>query len=261
MIRKFLLAGLICLGFTSAASAQALQPHRALYRVELANSGQSNAISDASGLIGFEWAVSCEAYTTSQRFFTRFVTSDGTSSESDVVFSAEESRDGRRFSFDLADRINGEVIDHVVGQAGNGELYFSVPNYQRLDLPPETIFPTEQSARLVASAIAGQQFLETRVFDGGDETEIYDTVARIDAADGMYLPHPESDGATRLAPLQSWFVSLSYYDMGDETGAPNYEVTYRLFSNGIVDELFMDYGDYAFNARLVQLEYLDHPSC
>jgi len=261
MKRIYLLASLMGLVLSSAAYAQALQPHRSLYRVELASSGQSNAISDASGLIGFEWSASCDAFITSQRFFTRFVTTDGTSTESDVVFSAEESHDGSSFSFDLADRINGEVIDHVVGEAGEGELQFSLPAYHSLDLPTGTIFPTEQSARLVSSAIAGQSFLESRVFDGGDETEIYDTVARIDATDSLYQPHPESAGAEQLAALQSWFISLSYYDLDDTTGAPNYEVSYRMFSNGIIDGLHMDYGDYAFNAWLVQLEYLDQPSC
>lgn len=261
MRRVFPWVLLLTLSFVPAAWAQMLQPHRALYTVELAASGEGNGISDASGLIGFEWRAGCEAYTTSQRFFTRFVTSDGTSSESDVVFSGEEAVDGSSFSFDLADSINGQVIEHVAGEAGDGELEFSRPNYNRVDLPPNTIFPTEQSAQLLASAIAGQQFMEARVFDGGNETEIYDTVARIDQSDSLYLPHPESDGLNRLAPLESWFVSLSYYDLGDDLGAPNYEVSYRMFSNGIVDELFMDYGDYAFNARLMQLEYLDQPSC
>lgn len=255
------LAALPALTLSVAATAQALQPHRALYRVELANPGDSTSISDASGLIGFEWRASCQSYVTSQRFFTRFVTTDGTASESDVVFSAEEAIDGSSFTFDLADHVNGRQIDHVVGTAGAGEVHFTEPAYQRVDLPEGTIFPTQQSARLVASAIAGQHFLESRVFDGGDETDIYDTVARIDATDSLYLPHPESEGANRLSPLQSWFVSLSYYDLGDELGTPTYEVSYRMFSNGIVDELVMDYGDYAFNARLVQLEYIAQPSC
>lgn len=255
------LALLPTIAFSSAASAQTLQPHRALYRVELANPGDSTAIADARGLIGFEWRASCQSYVTSQRFFTRFVTSDGIASESDVVFAAEEAMDGSSFTFDLADSVNGQEVDHVVGTAGEGEVHFTQPTYQRVDLPEGTIFPTEQSARLVSSALAGQQFLESRVFDGGDETEIYDTVARIDATDSLYLPHPESEGANRLSPLRSWFVSLSYYDIGDVLGAPTYEVSYRMFSNGIIDELHMDYGDYAFDARLVQLEFLDQPSC
>ena len=261
MIRIFPLAIVLGLMMSAAANAQVLQPHRALYTIELASSGESTALSDASGLIGFEWRASCESYSTSQRFFTRFVTSDGAASESDVVFSAEEAIDGTSFTFDLADSINGEVIDHVAGEAGEGEVQFTRPAYERADLPPDTIFPTEQSARLVASAIAGQAFLESRVFDGGDETEIYDTVARLDETDRLYLPHPESDGLNRLSPLRSWFVSLSYYDIDDRFGAPNYEVSYRMFSNGIIDELYMDYGDYAFDARLMQLEYLDQPSC
>lgn len=261
MLRIFPWAVGLCLVLSTAASAQVLQPHRALYRVELAQSQDSVGISDASGLIGFEWQAGCEAYSTSQRFYTRFVTTDGISSESDVVFSAEEAADGSSFAFDLADSVNGQVTEHIVGRAGEGELRFSQPEYERIDLPSGTIFPTEHSARLVASAVAGQRFLETRVFDGGAQDEIYDTVARIDTADNIYLPHPQSEGATQLSPLESWFISLSYYDIGDEFGAPNYEVSYRMFSNGIVDELYMDYGDYAFNARLMQLEYLDQPSC
>lgn len=245
----------------TAASAQVLQPHRALYRVELADSATSAAIADASGLIGFEWRASCDVYSTSQRFFTRFVTAEGVASSSDIVFSAEESVDGSRFTFDLEDSVNGEVIAHVVGEAGNGELSFTEPTLHRRALPPGTIYPSEHSARLIASAVAGQQFLETRVFDGGTEDEIYDTVARIDETNRLYLPHPESEGAARLAPLRSWFVSMSYYDIGDTFGMPTYEVSYRMFSNGIVDELYLNYGEYAFNARLVQLDYLDQPSC
>ncbi len=246
---------------STAASAQVLQPHRALYRVELADSATSTAIADASGLIGFEWQASCETYSTTQRFFTRFVTPEGVVSNSDIVFSAEESIDGSSFVFDLADSVNGQVVTHVVGEAGSGELSFSQPALQQHDLPEGTIFPSQHSARLVASAVAGQRFLETRVFDGGGEDEIYDTVARIDTTERIYLPHPESDGAARLAPLQSWFVSMSYYDIGEEFGAPNYEVSYRMFSNGIVDEIYMNYGEYAFDARLMQLDYLDQPSC
>jgi len=252
---------LVTFAFTVPAAAQALQPHRALYRVELANPGDSASLTDASGLIGFEWRAGCDAYTTSQRFYTRFVTTDGAASESDVVFSAEEALDGSTFAFDLADSVNGQVVDHVVGEADADQVRFSQPLPNHVDLPAGTIFPTEQSARLISSALAGQRFLESRVFDGGDENEIYDTVARIDPTDRLYLPQPQSQGTNRLSPLQSWFVSLSYYDIGDTLGAPSYEVSYRMFSNGIIDELLMDYGDYAFNARLVQLEYLDQPSC
>lgn len=261
MLRYFTWGLGLCILVSSGAWAQELQSHRALYRVELADSATSTAISDASGLIGFEWQASCDAYSTSQRFFTRFVTSDGTASNSDIVFSAVESLDGSVFTFDIADSVNGEIIEHTVGEAGHGELALTQPSLQRHDLPPGTIFPTEQTARLIASALAGQRFLEARVFDGGAEDDVYDTVARIDPPTGIYLPHPESEGTTQLVPLRSWFISVSYYEIDDTFGVPNYEVSYRMFSNGIADELRMDYGEYAFSARLMQLDILDQPSC
>ncbi len=261
------IAGLIFAGlaldasFSSQAAAQVLQPHEALYEVELAESRGSNALSDASGLIGFEWQASCEAYSTSQRFYTRFVTTEGLSTTSDIVFSATEQMDGSSFSFDMADSVNGHVVEHRVGEASEGQLSFTLPDPQSGDLPPGTIFPTQQSARLIASALAGQRYLETRIFDGGAEDEVYDTVARIDPVEGIYLPHPESSGSTSLMSLQSWHITMSYYDIGAEATTPNYEISYRLFSNGIVDELRMDYGDYVFFARMMQLDLLDQPSC
>ena len=169
MLRVFPWAIALCLFVSAAASAQVLQPHVAIYRVELAHSTPSTAIADASGLIGFKWQASCDSYSTTQSFFTRIVTAEGVASDSDIVFSAEESIDGSTFSFDIADSVNGVVIEHLVGVAGDGQLSFTQPGPQRRELPPGTIFPTEHSARLIASAVAGQRFLETRVFDGGTE--------------------------------------------------------------------------------------------
>jgi len=251
----------VCLCVLAApAWAQELQPHSSIYRVDLAPGGDASGIADPSGLIGFEWSASCEAFTTSQSFFTRFTTTEGLTTNSDVVLTATEAVDGSSFEFDLADSVNGQVIDHVVGRAEAGQLQYSMPG-GRHELPTGTIFPTQHSSRLISSAIAGQSFLEVRVFDGGAEDEIYDTVARIDEATNFYLPHPQSVGAVQLASLQSWIISMSYYDMDDPFGEPTYEITYRMFSNGVVDGLHMDYGAYAFNARLMQLDYLDQPSC
>ncbi len=261
MVRMiFTILALSVLGLGTAA-AQALQPHRALYRVELADSTASTGIMDASGLIGFEWTASCEAFISSQRLYTRFVTTEGLATSSDILLNSEEALDGSSFSFDIADRINGNVIDHVAGDVEDNIIRYSMPIRQLGDLPSGTIFPTAQSALLLTSAMAGQEYVETRIFDGGDETEVYDIVSRISRHNEFFLPHPDSDGVTLLAPLQSWFVAMSYYTLENVDGLPHYEVSYRMFNNGVVDELLMDYGDYAFRARLMQLDYLTPPSC
>lgn len=262
---KSLGLGLLCLalgmGATGNAAAQQLQAHIALYKVELADARGATSLADASGLIGFEWQASCEAYSTSQRFYTRFTTTEGLSSSSDIQFSAEEATDGSSFAFDITDSVNGRVSEHTVGQVGNGVITFTSPDPARGSLPADTLFPTQQSAQLIAAALAGQTHMETRVFDGGDEDEVYDTVATIYASPRDYLPHPESEGAVGLVSLQSWYVTMSYYDIGGRGTLPNYEISYRLFSNGIVDEIRMDYGDYAFSARMMQLDLFDQPDC
>lgn len=246
---------------TEPSWADVMQPHRALYRVELADASGAAGLNDASGLIGFEFTASCEAYISSQRFYTQFVTSDGISSTSDIVLSAEEARDGSSYSFDIADHVNGQRTDHVAGQAEGQVIRFTAPIRHLGDLPDGTIFPTENTALLLEAAMAGEGFLETRVYDGGEEDEVYDIVARIEVLDTMYLPRPGSEGADALVRLPSWSISQSYYELQNTDGLPHYEVSYRMFANGIVDELVMDYGEYAFRARLVQLDYLDQPSC
>lgn len=261
MFRTIFTIGLVSVLAWGPAFGQALQPHRALYRVELADATASMGLSDANGLIGFEWTESCEAYVSSQRFFTRFVTSDGISSTSDILLSSEEAIDGSRFTFDIADRVNGNIVDHVAGDVDDNIIRYSLPIRQLGDLPSGTIFPSAQSVMLLQSALAGQEYLETRVYDGGEEDEVYDIVSRISGLEGMFLPHPDSEGVTQLADLASWAISMSYYTLSNEDGLPHYEVSYRMFSNGIIDELVMDYGEYAFRARLMRLDYLDLPSC
>jgi hypothetical protein len=60
----------------------------------------------------------------------------------------------------------------------------------------------------------------------------------------------------------SWSVRLAFFAAGDQAGAnPEYELALDLLANGIARSMLLDYGDFAVDARLVQLQALPRPRC
>jgi len=47
----------------------------------------------------------------------------------------------------------------------------------------------------------------------------------------------------------------------DVAAEPEYEQEMRLFANGVVDDLLLDYGDFTLDAELVDLVALPPPQC
>jgi hypothetical protein len=57
-------------------------------------------------------------------------------------------------------------------------------------------------------------------------------------------------------------VRLAFFAAGDQGSAnPEYELALDLLGNGIARSMLLDYGDFAVDARLVQLQALPRPRC
>ncbi|MBC8131251.1 MAG: DUF1849 family protein, partial [Rhizobiaceae bacterium] len=66
----------------------------------------------------------------------------------------------------------------------------------------------------------------------------------------------------RLSGLQSWRISESYYNSdSDPDGMPVFQTSYRLYENGVSDELTLDFGTYAFEGVLSRLDLFDGTAC
>jgi hypothetical protein len=73
---------------------------------------------------------------------------------------------------------------------------------------------------------------------------------------------PVREETEALAELDSWLVSMAYFDPSDEAAEmPKYEFTYDLHANGVSTSMFLDYGDFALRAELSSIEFLDAASC
>ncbi len=273
-IRLSMAAGLVLAGALGTAAARAatiapvpginLAPHRAVYELSLLRGDAVGGVIGLRGRLALEFADACNGFTLNQRIRIQLVNAEGGAVDSDFSLTSWESRDGLRFRFTLKNELNGQVTDKYVGDAAlaghgkAGRVSYSEPEGLTLDLPAGTIFPTEHLALLIRAAQARRQVVTAQVFDGSAEDGLHEASAFI----GARLPPSTAQGL--LAPvkgLSAWRVRLAYFPTGKAADLPQYEVGFRLFENGISDELVLDYGEYAIRGTLSLLEMLPDSGC
>jgi hypothetical protein len=153
--------------------------------------------------------------------------------------------------------VRGEA--RLRGPGAGGVATFSEPEGREIDLPKGTMFPSVHSLLLLEAAERGEYPLGRVVFDGsGDEGIFF-----VNAAMSEALP---ADAKLPIdSPLlrgqKSWRLSLAYFGMDESVAEPEHEQALRLYANGIVDELILDYGDFALRASLETLEELPGAGC
>ena len=59
-----------------------------------------------------------------------------------------------------------------------------------------------------------------------------------------------------LSALPSTRVRLAFFDRSGNTSTPSYEVGMRYWENGVADNLQMDFGDFAMNAKISEFNVL-----
>ena len=253
-----LLAALLLAPLPGAALAGSvsLETHRALYRLSLSRADASSSIESAKGLFSVELTGGCEGYVLNEHHMMDVAYSQGGRARMDFRISTWESSDGVVFRFDRKSVIDGRVAEHFRGRAeleakgAGGRVVFTDSDRAALTLESGTIFPTEHTADLVASALAGEQHVTREVYAGTGPDEPTHTVAFIGAA----LPLALDDADPLLAGLQSWPVRVAFYGKGRDATVPEYEVAFRLYVNGIATDFELDYGDFALHGTLEQLE-------
>jgi hypothetical protein len=124
------------------------------------------------------------------------------------------------------------------------------------------LFPTEHTLLLIERALAGDQFVSRKVFDGAT----VENAGQITAVIGPQLQSGASDKVEKLpkSPLlnrPSWRVRLAFFPADSRAEQPDYELGMRLLDNGVSQDMTLDYGDYVIRAKLDDIEPLPHPGC
>jgi hypothetical protein len=238
-----------------------LASHRAIHKLKLDRARQSSGITDLRGRLVMEWADACSGYTLNQRMVMETQDSNGGVSVSDFRFSTWESRDGLSFRYNLRHEIDGNVVDEVIGRASldeagkEGRAEFKHPDVEDLDLPAGTVFPSEHTARVVAAALGGAKRLAVKIFDGSGPDGLFDTTAVI----GPRQPPEEAQKelATVFGPKASWSMRLAFFNPDNSDGLPEYEMTVRMYENGVIGDLLLDYNDFSIKGELEKVEEVD----
>lgn len=261
-IRGFATSGLAVCALCTALPAAALEPHRAAYRLSLAETRQASPLQDVQGGLVIEWQLACDGWIARQRLGFMAATEDGEGYSHDVSFSSWEAMDGSRLRYSVRSFEGGRVQEEYRGEAWvkngtGGVASFNEPDVQEVQLPPGTIFPTQHLEKLLAGALKGELIVSHEVFDGWG----YDALTQITAVIGqprMLEPIADQPGETTH---RAWPVSMAYYNMERGEDVPGFEASFLLVENGVLRDLTLDYGEFRLRATLEQVEVLTRPDC
>lgn len=243
--------------------AAAVQPHRAVYKMALKSARNSSKVSDVRGKMMFEWADACDGWTTEQRFQLRFVYVEGDEMQMTTNYTTWESKNGRRYRFNVRKLVNGEPDEEIRGDATlnkdgkGGTARFATPEQQSIPLPAGSLFPTAHTLGLLDHAQRGDQLVNRVVFDGADAegpTEI-----------SAFIGRPAKVDDAAAGPLikgrQSWPVRMAFFPLAGDSSQPEYEMSLRLLDNGVAQSMLIDYGDFTVGAELETIEALPKSGC
>lgn len=253
--------GLGCV-LDAVPAAGALQSHRAFYRLSLADASGLEPLSGVQGGLVIEWRRACEGWLSRQRLGFVAASEEGLELNRDVRFSSWEAADGSSLRYSVRSFDGDELREEFRGEArldgrSGGVARFTEPEERDVPLPAGTVFPTGHLERLLSGAEEGQRVLTHEVFDGWG----FDSLTQITAVIGEPRPLEPAAGGSSGERSRAWPVSMAYYNIEARSDVPEFEAQFLLGENGVLRDLALDYGDFAFAATLEQLELLEAPDC
>jgi len=254
----------VCFGYSAAASAADIAPHRALYSMTLGSSKNDSGVASASGTMAYQWGETCDGWTVEQRYRLKM----GYAEQQDVEISSNfvtwESKDGLHYRFNQKESRNGNTSEEIRGEAQlneagkGGTADFAKPDAKKIDLPAGTLFPSAHTILLIDRAAAGENFISRQIFDGATE----ETAVLVSGVIGPKIePDADAAGKSPLLNRPGWRVRLAFFPADQKADKPDYELGMLLLDNGISRDMVIDYGDYSIRAKLEDIEALPKPHC
>lgn len=268
-IRKALLLLLAAVLTTApaltSAGAELTAAHRASYVLSLKSTKSGSGIADVTGRMVFEIADACDGWTVNQKLELRILSSEAPELVTDTSYTSWESKDGLKFRFDSKTTRNGEVAEQFRGSAelknlkDGGEATYTVPEQRKLKLPPGTLFPTAHTEAIIQRAAAGETFDYRTLFDGSSDDSPFGVSAVIRQAEPQ---EPSKDPQiAKLLTSRAWRVKLAFFPQASKEADPDYEISVRLYDNGVVSDMVLEYSNFSLSAKLDKAEALGKPKC
>lgn len=244
------------------AWAADLASHRAGYVVSLAQADFRSGVTDARGVFAMEYRDTCDGWVWEQAFDMTLSYSDQPDQHIRNRFATWESKDATRYRFFSRTSVNGQDVEDIAGVAERpepdaaGTVTFDKPEGMELDLPADTLYPSQHTRAIIEAARTGEPRLWSVLFDGAD----MDQPLAVNTLIGRELPRNGAEVAELIADHAAWNVRMAVFPFANAV-APNYEMDIELVENGIVREMTVDYGDYSVRIRLDTLTPLPEAGC
>lgn len=278
MIGRNLVASALYVLAAAGASAQTapvsapvppLQPHRAVYDLELEQASERSGINAIYGRMVYEFTgAACKGYTTRFRFATRINTGEDVRISDQRLNSFEDPKAGI-FKFEnqafTDEQLDKEVKGTATIKPDGVSVEMTGDNARTVDLPA-SVFPTMHMQEVIANALSGTPLFDARVFDGSEEGDKSLLVTTIigkaqDTVDEK-MAGSDAKAAGALTGKPWWPVTASYFSEGASGDSePAYRLSFKLYDNGVSRDLVMDYGDFSLSGKLSKLELLPEESC
>jgi hypothetical protein len=250
-----------------------LTPHRAVYNLSLGETGAGSNVTDIRGRLIYDFQGSaCQGYTLNTRLLTEVFDRDSKASISDIHTESWEDASGDNFRFSTSQYADGKLAESSKGTARrighHGDsiaIRLEKPQRASFTITGKIMFPTQHSAALLKAAMGGQARLHAGIYDGSEKgAKVYETTSVLGAALELSANSalPPVKNSERLDGVQSWPVVVSYYDAGPrKDGLPSYEISFRMFANGISRKLKLDYGTFSLDGELLSIDFYPEKAC
>lgn len=256
---------------TGAASGIKLAPHRAVYNMKLGDKEDGSGIAGLSGRMVYEFSGNaCDGYSVSFRFVTRFQNTDGGSQVTDLQTTSFEEPEAESYQFLSKTYVNQQLVEETRGTAKAGTkaktIELKEPSEKSLEIGRDVLFPTEHLRSILKAAQDKVPFIAADIYDGAETGEkVYATTTVIGAEKHAAAVKADKDPDAPLAGMSYWPVTVAYFDPSDEdaTGelTPVYQLSFRLFQNGVSRHLTLDYGDFSIKGQMEKLEMFEDSGC
>ena len=264
-IAALLVAALAATLLPAIAAAGVFAPHRALYEMTLRSSERDSGIVSVRGEMLADWGETCEGWTLEHRSSVDIEVGGESPLRVTTAVTTWESRDGLTYRFSVRnterdgseERIEGTA--RLDGPGQGGTVRYEKPEARSQSLPPGTIFPTAHSEEVLAAAGDNPVSFRRVVFDGMSDDGLFEVNAVIGVANPAGPPLREA--SKPLEGLKSWPTHIAFYRHGSADAVPDNEIIFRMYENGVSDDMTIDFGRFKVLARLKALELSPRPSC
>jgi hypothetical protein len=252
-----------------------LVPHRAIYDMSLKKAVAGSNVSEVRGRLVFDFGGSaCAGYSLKSRLVTELIDREGNTTVTDLRSTTWEQADGGKFRFDSSQYVDRRLSERLEGSAARqkaGEtidVTINKPQRQALKFKGAPLFPTQHSLAILEAAQQGTNVVQADIYDGSEKGNKLLATTTVIGRPSLPGPRARPVGVKnfeRLDELVSWPVSISYYETPDapnrDEGLPTYELSFRLFANGVSRDLLIDYGNFSIHGELSRIDFYAPTVC